>query len=89
MRSNVIEIKPRRPRTIAEELTPGIFYLYKHGFGYRATACELRNKGISVNWSTVRRIVKNKCTLTYCSNKTVIHPSVKYKLTVDHCRGLE
>lgn len=28
------------------------------GFGYRAIARELRGEGLSVDWSTVRRLVK-------------------------------
>ena len=32
--------------------------LYRQGLGYRAVARELRGEGISVDWSTIRRVVK-------------------------------
>ena len=50
--------KPGRPRAIPETLIPKVLSLYEEGLGYRAVARELRQEGISVNWSTIRRIVK-------------------------------
>jgi transposase-like protein len=39
-------------------LIPKVLSLYEGGLGYRAIARELREEGISVDWSTIRRIVK-------------------------------
>jgi hypothetical protein len=50
--------KPGRPRAIPPELIPKITHLYDMGLGYRAIARELREEGLSVDWSTVRRLVK-------------------------------
>lgn len=52
------ERKPGRPRAIPETLIPQVMSLYHGGLGYRAVARELRREGISVNWSTVRWVVK-------------------------------
>jgi len=51
--------KPGRPRAIPEALVPKVLSLYYQGLGYRAVARELRQEGICVDWSTVRRIVKS------------------------------
>lgn len=58
MDSEAIKRKPGRPKAIPEALIAGVLSLYRQGFGYRAAARELRQKGISVDWSTVRRVVK-------------------------------
>jgi len=58
MNPEVVERKPGRPRAIPETLIPKVFSLYQEGLGYRAVARELREEGISVDWSTIRRIVK-------------------------------
>jgi len=50
--------KPGRPRAIPPDLVPKITHLYDTGLGYRAIARELRGEGLSVDWSTVRRLVK-------------------------------
>jgi len=50
--------KPGRPRAIPPDLVPKIIYFYEMGLGYRAIARELRGEGLSVDWSTVRRLVK-------------------------------
>ena len=50
--------KPGRPRAIPPDLAPKIIHLYDIGLGYRAIARELRGEGLSVDWSTVRRLVK-------------------------------
>ena len=76
MSSSVIERKPGRPRTIPKELEPEVIYLYKQGFGYRATARELGKKGISVNWSTVRRLIKEK-----------LNENLNYKVTYCCCQS--
>jgi len=51
--------KPGRPRAIPETLIPKVVSLYHEGLGYRAVARKLREEGISVDWSTVRRIIKS------------------------------
>jgi transposase-like protein len=58
MKLKAVERKPGRPRAIPEALIPKVVSLYRQGLGYRAVARELRQEGISVNWSTIRRIVK-------------------------------
>jgi transposase-like protein len=58
MNLKAVERKPRRPRTIPETLIPKVFSLYQGGLGYRAVVRELREEGISADWSTIRRIVK-------------------------------
>jgi transposase-like protein len=58
MNLKAVERKPGRPRAIPEALIPKVLYLYQQGLGYRAVARELRQEGISVDWSTIRRVVK-------------------------------
>ncbi|MCJ7656106.1 MAG: hypothetical protein MUO97_12565 [Dehalococcoidia bacterium] len=58
MNPKAVERRPGRPRAIPEALIPKVISLYQEGLGYRAVARELRQEGISVDWSTVRRIVK-------------------------------
>lgn len=58
MSLKTVERKPGRPRAIPETLIPKVLSLYEGGLGYRAIARELREEGISVDWSTIRRIVK-------------------------------
>jgi hypothetical protein len=58
MNSGVVERKSGHPRAIPETLIPKVLSLYRQGLGYRAVARELREEGISVDWSTIRRIVK-------------------------------
>lgn len=58
MNLKAAEGKPGRPKAIPEALIPKVLSLYEEGLGYRAVARELRQEGISVNWSTIRRIVK-------------------------------
>ena len=58
MNSGVVERKPGRPRAIPEALIPKVLALYHEGLGYRAVARELRGESISVDWSTIRRIIK-------------------------------
>lgn len=52
------ERRAGRPKAIPEMLIPKVMSLYRQGFGYRAVARELREDGISADWSTVRRIIK-------------------------------
>jgi len=52
--------RPGRPRVISEALIPKVLSLYRQGLGYRAVARELRAEGISVDWSTIRRIIKTQ-----------------------------
>lgn len=50
--------KPGRPRAIPGDRTEEVISLYKAGLGYRAISRELMKQGISVDWSTVRRVIK-------------------------------
>ncbi len=92
MSSNVRERKPGRPRAIPEELEPEVISIYKQGFGYRATARELGKKGISVNWSTVRRLIKEKLDenlnykLTYCPNQVSVKPHKTLHHELNYCQ---
>ena len=52
--------KPGRPKAIPEAIVPKVIALYKRGLGYRAITRELKKKNLSVNWSTVRRLIKKK-----------------------------
>ncbi len=58
MNLKAAERKPGRPKAIPEALIPRVLSLYHQGLGYRAVARELRQEGISVDWSTIRRVVK-------------------------------
>ena len=58
MNFEVVARKPGRPRAVPEALIPKVVSLYHEGLGYRAVARELRQEGISVDWSTIRRIIK-------------------------------
>ena len=58
MNLKAVERRLGRPRAIPEALIPKVLSLYEEGLGYRAVARELREEGVSVNWSTIRRIVK-------------------------------
>jgi repressor of nif and glnA expression len=49
--------KPGRPKAIPENSILDVLSLYGGGLGYRAIARELRSKGISTSWSTVRRTI--------------------------------
>lgn len=60
MNPKAVERKPGRPRAIPEALIPKIISLYQQGLGYRAIARELRQEGVSADWSTVRRIIKSR-----------------------------
>ena len=53
------ERKSGRPRAVPEAPVPKALSLYRQGFGYRAVARELRQEGVSVDWSAIRRIVKS------------------------------
>ena len=55
---NEIQRKPGRPRAVPEVVLPKVLSLYREGLGYRAVARELRKEGISVDWSTIRRIIQ-------------------------------
>ena len=91
MHSNAIERKPGRPRIIPKELEPEVISLYKQGFGYRATARELGKKGISVNWSTVRRLIKESLDenlnyrLKYCFGGVVAKAKENPRPHADYC----
>lgn len=59
MNLKVVERKPGRPRAVPETLIPKVLSLYEEGLGYRAVSRELRKEGISVDWSTIRRVIKS------------------------------
>ena len=59
MNPDLVERRPGRPRAISENLIPKVVSLYRLGLGYRAVAHELREEGISVDWSTIRRVIKD------------------------------
>jgi len=50
--------KGGRPRAIDESSLPFVLSRYDSGLGYRAIARELAKQGLSVDWSTVRRVIK-------------------------------
>jgi hypothetical protein len=52
--------KPGHPKAIPKAIVPEVIALYKQGLGYRAITRELKKKKLSVNWSTVRRLIKKK-----------------------------
>ena len=58
IRPNVTGRKPGRPRAIPEASVPQVIALYRDGLGYRGIARELTKWGVSVDWSTVRRVIK-------------------------------
>ena len=60
MSNKMIESKPGRPRAISDDLIPVVTSFYNNGLGYRAIARELMNRGVSVDWSTVRRVIKRE-----------------------------
>jgi transposase-like protein len=57
---DVVKRKPGRPRAIPEDRIEEVISLYHAGLGYRSIARELLNQGISVDWSTVRRVIKSR-----------------------------
>jgi len=54
-----VKRKPGRPRAIPESLIPKVIHFYSEGLGYRAIVRELRGKKVCVDWSTVRRVIKD------------------------------
>ncbi len=58
MKLEAVQRKPGRPRAIPEHLIPKVLLFYRQGLGYRAVARELKHEGISVDWSTIRRVIK-------------------------------
>ena len=60
MNPEAVGRRPGRPRVISEALIPKVLSLYRQGLGYRAVARELRVEGISVDWSTIRRVIKTQ-----------------------------
>ena len=55
-----VKKKPGRPRAVPESMIPDVLRLYSEGLGYRAISRELAKRGISADWSTVRRIIKSR-----------------------------
>jgi transposase-like protein len=58
IRLNVTGRKPVSSRAIPEASVPQVIALYMGGLGYRSIARELTKQGVSVDWSTVRRVIK-------------------------------
>jgi len=74
---DVVKRKPGRPRAIPEYLIEEVISLYQTGLGYRAIARELLKQGLSVDWSTVRRVIKRWLSekghhTSSCSNSNTI-----------------
>ncbi|MFC1901445.1 hypothetical protein ACFLX3_00740 [Chloroflexota bacterium] len=94
MSSDIRERKPGRPRAIPKELEPEVINIYRKGFGYRATARELGKKDISVNWSTLRRLIKENLDenlnykLAYCLNQVRAKPHKTLQHELDYCQGV-
>ena len=94
MHPTVIERKPGRPRIIPKELEPEVIHIYKKGLGYRATARELGKKGISVNWCTVRRLIKGNLDenlnykLKYCHNQVRLKRHNTLHRDLNYCQGV-
>jgi len=65
MNPEVVERKPGRPKAIGESLVPRVLLLYRQGYGYRAIARQLRDEGISADWSTIRRVIKANTAESY------------------------
>jgi transposase-like protein len=68
-----------RPKAIPGDLIWKVISLYQQGLGYRAIARELMKEGISVDWSTVRRVIKKWLSEkdhhnSFCSNYDTILP---------------
>jgi hypothetical protein len=68
MNIDTMQRKSGRPRAISDELVPLVMSLYRSGLGYRAIARELMKQGISVDWSTVRRVIKRHFSEEGCHN---------------------
>jgi len=58
MNFEAVERRPGRPKAIPDSLVSEVLLLHKRGLGYRAIARELRRDGVSVDWSSVRRVIK-------------------------------
>ncbi|MCJ7515283.1 MAG: helix-turn-helix domain-containing protein [Dehalococcoidia bacterium] len=58
IKANMTKRKSGRPRAISDDLVPLVVSLYESGLGYRAIARELMKQSVSVDWSTVRRVIK-------------------------------
>ena len=62
--------------------------------GYRATASELKEKGLSVDWSTVRRLIKENIDenlnykVDYCYNQVGGKPYKTFNHELDYCLGV-
>jgi hypothetical protein len=74
-----IQRKPGRPRAIPEDRIDEVISLYESGLGYRAIAHKLEKAGVFADWSTVRRVIKerqgeNSGDNGSCSNSNTILP---------------
>ncbi len=80
--------KPGRPKAIPQAIVPKVIALYKQGLGYRGITRELKKENLSVNWSTMRRLIKKQL-WTNCSRisarcSNVVPPD----LTNTGCHGI-
>jgi hypothetical protein len=57
---DVMQRKPGRPKAIPEDRIEEVISLHESGLGYRAITHELERKGVFVDWSTVRRVIKKR-----------------------------
>ena len=63
MKTDMAKRKAGRPQAVPENAVPELLRLYDNGLGYRAIARELAKRGVRVDWSTVRRIIKARRTV--------------------------
>ena len=70
MENKLVERKAGRPRALSPEKAEEVLFLYSSGLGYRAISRELEKQGLVVDWSTVRRVIKeNKNSPSYLKMK--------------------
>lgn len=79
IKANMTKRKSGRPRAISDDLVPLVVSLYESGLGYRAITRELMKQNVSVDWSTVRRVIKKWLSEKdnhngFCSNSNTIMP---------------
>ncbi len=76
---DVVKRKAGRPRAIPENRIEEVIAMHKSGMGYRLISNELLDRGLYVDWSTVRRVIKKRQSEKdldngFCSNSDTILP---------------